>query len=274
MNNQISAQTDAKVTDKRSPKQFWITKEKLVSISTPLAILIIWEISAQLKWIDTRILPAPTVVVATTIEMLMRGTLVRDILDTLWRFVLGMVLGVIPGVLIGLTMGIFYWVGVALNPIVGVFYNVPRIALFPLVLIFLGLNESSNILMIALAPFFTMLITAMGAVRNIEQVYRDVAKNFNAGTYHLYSLVMLPAIAPALMSGLRIAMGLGLLGTVTVEFLVADSGVGRVIWNSWQVLSLRQSMAGLIVASIIGYAFYASLAFVEHWVIPWQSRKK
>ena len=78
----------------------------------------------------------------------------------------------------------------------------------------------------------------------------------------------------ALMSGLRIAMGLGLLGTVTVEFLVADSGVGRVIWNSWQVLSLRQSMAGLIVASVIGYAFYASLSIVERWAIPWQSRRK
>jgi NitT/TauT family transport system permease protein len=107
-------------------------------------------------------------------------------------------------------------------------------------------------------------------VQNVDQVYRDVAKNFNAGPRHLYFMVTLPAIGPALMSGLRIAVGLGLLGTITVEFLVSDSGVGRLIWNSWQVLSLRQSMAGLIVASLMGYLFYASLSLIERWLIPWR----
>ena len=186
----MTDQAPAAVAPKRAPtpatrRSFALSKEKLVGIASPLTILLVWELAARLKWIDTRILPAPTVVVTTVYDMLAHGDLLRDISDTLWRYLLGMVLGVIPGVMIGLTMGIFHWVGVALNPIVGVFYNVPRIALFPLVLIFLGLNESSNILMIALAPFFTMLITAMGAVRSVDQVYRDVAKNFNAGAYPL-----------------------------------------------------------------------------------------
>ena len=140
-------------------------------------------------------------------------------------------------------------------------------------LIFVGLNESSNILMIALAPFFTMLITAMGAVMNVEQVYREVAKNFNAGSRDLYFKVTLPAIAPELMSGLRISLGLALLSTITVEFLVGDSGVGRLIWNSWVVLSLKQSMAGMVVASVIGYVFYLSLGLVERFLIPWRQPK-
>lgn len=246
------------------------SREKMVAILSPVVLLAGWEIAGYFHLIDIRILPPPSTVIVTIVDLVRRGTLLRDIGDTLWRFIIGMLLGAIPGVFLGLTMGLFKWVGIVLNPIVAALYNVPRIALFPLVLIFVGLNESSNILMIALAPFFTMLITAMGAVMNVQQVYREVAKNFNTGPRHLYFMVTLPAIAPELMSGLRIAMGLGLLSTITVEFLVGDTGVGRLIWNSWQVLSLRQSMAGMIVASLIGYAFYASLSLLERWLIPWQ----
>jgi NitT/TauT family transport system permease protein len=150
------------------------------------------------------------------------------------------------------------------------FYNVPRIALFPLVLILVGLNEFSNELMIALGPFFTMLITTMGAVMNVEPAYRDVARNFNTGTRHLYTLVVLPAITPTLMDGLRLSLGLALLGTITVEFLVGESGLGHLIWNSWTVMSLTQSMAGLIVATGVGAFFYASLSWIERMLIPWR----
>jgi NitT/TauT family transport system permease protein len=246
--------------------------ERMVSIASPIVLLIAWEVAARFHWIDVRILPAPTVVVATIIDLFRNANLAGDTWATVERFLIGMAAGTIPGVFIGLTMGLFRWVGIVLNPIFALFYNVPRIALFPLVLILVGLNETSNILMIALGPFFTMLITSMGAAMNVEPIYRDVARNFNARPRHLYLMVTLPAITPALMDGLRLSVGLGLLGTIAVEFLVADNGLGHLIWNSWQVLSLKQSMAGLVVAAIVGWLFYASLALLERWVMPWQRR--
>lgn len=244
-------------------------RERAVAIASPIVLLIAWEIAARTDLIDARILPAPSLVAATIYDMTVHGHLLDDTRDTVVRFLVGLVAGVIPGVFLGLTMGLFRWIGTVLNPIIGVFYNIPRIALFPLVLIIVGLNETSNILMIALGPFFTMLITAMGAVMTVDPVYRDVAKNFNTGTRHLYLMVTLPAIAPALMSGLRISVGLGLLGTIAVEFLVADSGLGHVIWNSWTVLSLTQSMAGLVVAALVGYGMFTMVALLERWAIPW-----
>ena len=189
---------------------------------------------------------------------------------TVIRFAIGTMAGVIPGLFVGLTMGMFRWCRVALRPVVAALYNAPRIALFPLVLISIGLNETSNIVMIALGPFFTMLITAMGAVMGVDKIYRDVAQNFQAKHRHVYFMVMLPAIEPALFSGLRLSVGLGLLGTTAVEFLVSDNGVGHVIWNSWQILSLTQSMAGLVVISLIGYVFYHLVDLLEFWLVPWR----
>lgn len=253
----------ARVSRRVSPR------ERAVAIASPIVLLAAWEIGARTNLIDARILPPPSLVAATIYDMTFHGDLLADTRDTILRFLVGTVAGVIPGIFLGLTMGLFRWIGTVLNPIVGVFYNIPRIALFPLVLIIVGLNETSNILMIALGPFFTMLITAMGAVMTVDPVYRDVAKNFNTGPRHLYLMVTLPAIAPALMSGLRISVGLGLLGTIAVEFLVADSGLGHVIWNSWTVLSLTQSMAGLVVAALVGYVMFTMVALLERLLVPW-----
>lgn len=245
-------------------------RERMISVFSPVVLLVLWELAARLGWLDARIIPPPTVVLGTIYDLAQNQNLAGETFVTIMRFVVGLVAGVVPGVFIGLSMGLFSAVRAVLNPLVATLYPVPRIALFPLVLIVVGLNETSNILMIALGPFFTMLITAMGAVMNVDPIYRDVAKNFDAKPRHLYLMVTLPAITPALMDGMRISVGLSLLGTVSVEFLVADNGLGHLIWNSWQLLSLKQSMAGLVIAAILGFVAYASLGLVERYVTPWQ----
>jgi ABC-type nitrate/sulfonate/bicarbonate transport system permease component len=253
-----------------SLRQLLGSTERRIAIASPIALLVVWELAAHARLIDTRILPAPSRVLVTIWDLLITGHLLPDIRDTTVRFLMGLLLGAVPGVLIGATMGLFRWPRAAISPLVALFYNVPRIALFPLVLILVGLNELSNMIMIALGPFFTMLITTMGAIMNVESVYRDVARNFNTGTKHLYTLVMLPAISPVLVDGMRLSVGLALLGTVTVEFLIGESGLGHLIWNSWTVLSLTQSMAGLIVAALLGSLAYGSLAVLEKVLIPWR----
>jgi len=246
-------------------------KEILSSIGSPIAVLILWEIGARTGLLDARILPPPTVVAVTIWDMIKHDQLLEHTGITTLRFIVGMVVGTIPGTLLGLTMGLFRWVRVTLKPLVAIFYPIPRIALFPLVLILVGLNETSNIVMIAIGPFFTMLITAMAAVINVEPIYLDVAKNFGVKKRQLYFTVTLPAVLPALMAGGLVSLGLALLGTVAVEFLVSTSGLGYVIWNSWQVLSLSRSMAGLVVAAILGAAGYLLMDWLERWITPWQS---
>lgn len=249
-------------------------REIATGIGSPLVLLVLWEIGARAGWLDARILPPPTRVALTIYDMIKHDQLLENTGITVARFLVGMVIGTIPGVLLGLTMGLFRWVRVVLNPLVAILYPVPRIALFPLVLILVGLNETSNVIMIAIGPFFTMLITAMGAVMNVERIYLDVAKNFGVKPRHLYFTVTLPAVLPALMSGMLVSLGLALLGTVAVEFLVSNEGLGYVIWNSWQILSLSRSMAGLVVAAILGAICYLAMDWLERWITPWQQANK
>ena len=272
MSDRLSPTPDALASRRRGRNA---NRELALGILSPIVLFGLWELGARTGFLDARVLPPPTKVAVTIWDMIQNEGLLEHTGITTLRFFVGMIVGTVPGVLLGLTMGLFRPVRVALNPLVAILYPIPRIALFPLVLILVGLNETSNLIMIAIGPFFTMLITAMAAVINVEPIYRDVARNFGVKPRHLYFTVTLPAVLPALMAGGLVSLGLALLGTVAVEFLVSPQwGLGAVIWNSWQVLSLSRSMAGLVMAALLGAACYLLMDSLERWITPWQSPAK
>lgn len=260
--------TPTRARPDRAPRR----PETVVSVLSPVVVLVLWEVLARLGVLDARILPPPTRVAATTRDLLVHENLLDDVGATVVRFLLGLLVGTMLGTAIGLTMGISRWARSALNPLVKVFYPIPHIALFPLVLILVGPNEQSNLIMVALGPFFTMLITAATAVRNLPPIYLDVARSFGERVPGLYRRVVFPGVLPPLLGGLRISLGLGLVGSVAVEFLTGAAGLGSVIWDSWQVLSLATSMAGLICVALVGFAFFLALDLVERLVVPWRPR--
>lgn len=249
--------------------RMWARRDRVMMVVSPLVVLVLWEIASRANLIDRRILPPPTTVAVTIASMIATGGLLTQAGYTLARFFAGLVFGLVPGTLIGLAMGVSPWTRSIVQPLVAAFYPLPRIALFPLVLILVGLNEKSNVILIALGPLFTMIITTMAAVLNVDPIYKDVAQSFEARPRELYFDVMFPAALPVIMGGFRVSVGLALLNTVAVEFLVADSGLGHVIWNSWTVLSLSQSIAGLVVTAIIGFTLYSLVGVIEKRVTPW-----
>jgi NitT/TauT family transport system permease protein len=242
-----------------------------VSWASPIAFLLLWELLSRTNVVDSRIIAPPTQIVATLIVMVQQENFLAQVGATLLRYLSGLVIGVVPGVCIGLTMGLFAWPRAILQPLVNILYPLPHIALFPIVLILVGQNEKSNLIMVALGPFFTMLIVAARAVRNIDPIYLDVATSFETRVSDLYARVVFPAALPTIAAGMRIAVGLALVSTIAVEFLVADNGIGHVIWNSWQILSLSRSVAGLAVTGAIGLVSFLAFSWLERRILPWET---
>jgi NitT/TauT family transport system permease protein len=242
-----------------------------LSFATPIGLLVLWELSARLGWMDTRIVPAPSAIAGEFVNLFASGEVWPHLFATTARFLVGTIVGVVPGVLLGMTMGMFPRVRTALQPLIMLFYPLPRIALFPLMLMIVGLNENANILMIALGPFFTMLISTMAAVLSIDRLYKDVATSFNTKTTDLYFKVMLPAALPTIFSGLHISIGLALMTTTAVEFLNAETGLGYLIWHSWQILSIKLSITCLILSGLIGAIVYGMFQQLERSMLVWQA---
>lgn len=246
-----------------------LSLEQLAMVLSPLSLLVIWQVLSSLRVLDVRIFSSPIAVAGLIGHLLADGELERNTASTLARMIVGTIIGIVPGLALGLIMGLFRVPRAFIRPLVSAILPLPRIALFPLVLLVIGLNERSNVVMIALGPFFQMLIGTMAAVMNVEPIYLRVAKSFKVSTTDLYRLVVFPAALPIIYSSIRLSLAISFLGVVAIEFLNANDGLGYMIWHSWQILSLGESMAGLVAAGIIGFAMFLGLDWVEKHSLPW-----
>lgn len=248
--------------------------ELALTILAPLMVLGLWEVLSRSGVIDSRFWPAPSSLIATFRELLVDGNLIADAQATLVRVLGGFLLGAVPGVLLGLAMGLFWPVRVFFMPIATTIYALPKISLLPLVLISFGRGEASKLFMVALSIFFLVVLSTMSGVLAIDQPYRDVARNLGASRWQTFLTVAFPGAMPATFTGLRLALGFALIVIVGTEFLSpGDGGVGNLIWESWQVLRIRDMFVGLIVTGLIGWALTLALDAIERLVIPWNTAR-
>jgi NitT/TauT family transport system permease protein len=245
-------------------------KERLLSIFSPLLLLVLWEVLVQVGLLDKRFFPAPSSIVGTFTNLVTSGELFKHLWASIQRIFIGFALGGIPGLLVGITMGLFRWVRVFLSPMVAALYPIPKIAILPLIMLIFGLGEQSKWVIIAIAVFFLILYNTMAGVMNIPSIYLDVGKNFGASRLQFYWTVAFPGALPLIFTGVKLAAGVALLVIVAAEFVGAKTGIGYMIWQSWQTFSVETMYVGLVVIAILGYLVSLSLDELEHVLIPWR----
>lgn len=244
--------------------------ELALTISAPALLIAVWELLSRTKTIDPIFWPAPSSLWDTFTKLVANGGLVDDVRVSTLRIVGGFLLGSIPGVLLGLMMGLFWPVRVFVMPIATAVYAIPKIAILPLVIIAFGTGESSKLAIIALSIFFLVVLNTMSGVLSIDPSYRDVARNFGASRFELFSTVALPGALPSIFTGLRLAMGFALIVIVGTEFVSQTNGVGRLVWQSWQTLAIKKMYVGLVVIGLMGWVLTLALDLLERLVLPWR----
>ncbi len=238
--------------------------------ATLVGCALIWELASRRALISPVFFPPPSVIAATIVRLLVGGGLLHHIAATLGRLTVGLVLGAVPGFLIGLLMGWSRGARTVLDPLIAAIQPLPKIALFPLVLILFGLGEGSKIVIVALGAFFPMVINTMAGVRQISSTYFDVAECYGAGRLKTFSNVVFPGSLPMAFAGLRLAFNLALLITITVELLAARQGLGAVIWMARETLRVEELYAALVVIAVIGISCNTLLRLLAGRLIPWQ----
>jgi NitT/TauT family transport system permease protein len=123
---------------------------------------------------------------------------------------------------------------------------------------------------VAVGVFFPVLINTAAGVLAIDKVYRDVGRNFRAGRVQTFRTVALPGALPMVMTGVKLAIGMALMLIVAAEMLGGDSGLGYLIWNSWQTFSVETMYIALIVISVLGVVFNMIVNEVERVLVPWR----
>jgi ABC-type nitrate/sulfonate/bicarbonate transport system permease component len=263
-------QTDpsAKKPDKRRLSRQ--AKDRILAVMSPLALLALWEITAQVGLIDTRFFPAPTRIASQFVELVQSGELLVNTWVSLQRLFFGFLLGGIPALVLGLIMGLYRPIRAAIDPLIAATYPIPKSAVLPLILLIFGLGEMSKVVMVAIGVFFPVVINTTAGVLEIDKIYHDVSKNFGASRWQVFRTVALPGAMPLIMTGVKLGIGLGLILIAIAEMVGAKSGLGYMIWNAWQIFSVETMYVGILVISVLGVLFTVIMNELEQVIIPWR----
>jgi ABC-type nitrate/sulfonate/bicarbonate transport system permease component len=246
-------------------------RDRILSIASPLGLLLAWELAARTGLIDVRFFPAPSSIIAKLFEMAGSGELTENVLISLQRIVLGFLLGGVPAILIGIAMGIWRPIRALVDPLIVATYPIPKSSLLPLILLIFGLGEMSKVMMVAIGVFYPMAINATAGVLQINQIYLDVGKSFKASPWDTFCTIALPGALPFIMTGVKLGAGLALILIAVAEMVGAKSGIGYMIWSAWETFAVTKMYVGLFVIALIGFAISLLLNEVERWVIRWKA---
>lgn len=245
-------------------------QERIIGVLSPIVILLVWQLLGTFDVIDERFVPTPASIGRTMYQMMVDGTLWVHLKASLIRIGSGFVIGSLVGIALGVLMGLSRWLRAALDPLVAAIYPIPKISLLPLVMVFFGLGEASKIFIIAFAVVFIVLINTMAGVMSINSIYFDVAKNYRASKYKLFTRIIMPGALPSIFVGLRLAIGVALILIVAAEFVAARAGIGYLIWTSFEVMRIEEMFVGIILITAFGLLTTAILKEIERRVLPWR----
>jgi NitT/TauT family transport system permease protein len=251
-------------------------RDVALGVGFPVVLLLLWEFAARFNLIDRRFFPSPTTIGASIWTFLStqagRELLLGHVQATLLRIGIGYGIGATTGVLLGVIMGLHAPTRAAIAPTLYGIFPMPKIAIYPLMIVIFGLGDASSSALVTLGVFFMTCINTFSGVRYVNPIYHDVADAFRFPPLVRWFRVFIPAAMPSIITGLRLGLGQALVLVVSAEFVSADTGVGRFIWDSWQVLDVPRMFMGLAVVLIFAGVAAVAGGLAEKKLIPWNRR--
>lgn len=242
----------------------------VLSTGVFVVLLASWEIASRTGIINPLFSSSPSQTLSASIALIADGTLQADILASSKTFLAGFGLAVVVGVPVGVALGWFRWANRAFSPLVSAFYTTPRIALMPLFIIWFGLGFGSKVALVFLSAVFPLIVNMQVAMLNLDTDLKSVGTAYGASQWQLFRTIALPISIPFLLTGLRLALGRGLLGMVAAEVFGGSEGVGYLIEYAGSTFRTDMVFVGVFVIAIFGIGMDRGLYFLNRRVDSWR----
>ena len=238
------------------------------------AVLALVEYLVQAGHLRRALLPPPTVIWSTLWDLLASGAVLTPMLTTLALFVVGFLLATVLGVVLGGAMGTSRFVSDLLEPLVETIRPIPKAALVPVLMLFLGLGFEMKVTSTVLASFFPILINTIQGVRGVDPVLIGTGRTFGRNRLAITLGIILPAAVPYIVTGMRVGLGLALLMTVLSEMLAGTGGLGALILENQRAFRIRQMYAWLVILAAFGFALNLAMTWAERRLVPWLEKHR
>jgi taurine transport system permease protein len=256
-----------------------IPRNVRLSIATLLVLLVVWWAMTALKLISPLFLPAPQQVlhqlyVIASPQGFMDATLWQHLAASLTRILIALLAAVVIGVPVGIAMGLNDTVRGILDPLIELYRPVPPLAYLPLMVIWFGIGETSKILLIYLAIFAPVALSAVAGVRSVSQVRVRAAQALGASKLQVLRYVVLPSALPEILTGIRIGLGVGWSTLVAAELIAATRGLGFMVQSAGEFLATDVVIAGISVIALIAFSLEIGLRALQRKLTPWHGEQQ
>jgi sulfonate transport system permease protein len=272
----ISADAGPSSRGDESPRALAAAKSKLgarglqlLSWLAPVALIVIWEWSAQAGWLSPHVLPAPSKVVRTAFKLATTGTLLNDLGVSLLRAASGFVIGTVVGATLGILVGFSRIAEAAIDRSVQMIRAIPFLAVLPLVIVWLGVGETQKIFLVALGVTFPIYINTVLGIRQVDPKLLELGRVQGLGSIQLIRRIILPGALPSMLTGVRYALATAWLALVVAETIGAQSGIGFLAMDAREFLRTDVIVLTIVIYALIGVAADGIARFLERRLLAW-----
>jgi ABC-type nitrate/sulfonate/bicarbonate transport system permease component len=249
---------------------FVVTPRRGAAVAAFVVVIALWEMASRAGWISPIFLPSPASVLAALQELIVSGTLWTHLGVSLGRLLMGWTLGTLCGLGAGLAIGIWSLSRAIGLPVVSALFPIPKIALLPLLILWLGIGEASKVATIALGVFFPTTIAMFSAIDAVPRNLIRMAQSFNLPPVAVLRKIVLPGALPGILAGFRITASIALILLVSAEMIGAEHGIGAFILQAGNLMQTDQLLAGVVILSLLGLVVGTGLTRLERWLLRWR----
>ena len=256
MNEQIqpSALTLVRPVINKARRRTFLQKHESTVYGTIsiLSFLAIWELAWQMRLISPLFFSGPSANVVRFWELITEGTLLSAAAYSGKNFLIGFMLALVTAVPLGVLLGWYKRLNLLFDPLINALYAMPRIALYPLIIIWFGIASGSKIFIVFLSAMLPILVNTVAGVRNIDPDLLKAARAFCARDWQIFTTVALPFSVPFILTGVRQGVAHGLIGVIIGELFAGSEGIGYMISYAGQMFQTDTLLVGVVVVMIAG----------------------
>jgi ABC-type nitrate/sulfonate/bicarbonate transport system permease component len=242
----------------------------LISLASVIVVLAAWQLCASAGVVDEKLTSSPWGVVQAARFLIDTGQLGGDVASSASLFGVGLGLAIVIGAVGGVLIGWWRLVAAVFEPWIAILYAMPLIALLPLILVWFGIGFKAEVVMVVLISVFPVLVSVITGTRNVDQELVRLARSFCGSEAAVIKTVLVPSLVPYFVSGVRLAIGSGLVGVVVSEYFLGNSGIGGLIVTAGENLQSGEVFVGITILALSAIVMTGLLRRAERHLSRWR----
>jgi NitT/TauT family transport system permease protein len=236
------------------------------------AFFAIWEYYG--RRMDPIFMAPPSAIFEAAWQLTLSGALLKALIESLWPFAAGMALTIVLGIAIGVAIAQWRLVEYICDPFINALYAIPRIALIPLIILWLGLEFTGKVAILVSVAVFPIIVNTYAGIRDVRGSMIEIGRAYGATETQIFFKIILPAAMPFIMAGIRLSVGLAIIGIIVAEFFTAISGLGGMIVEYSNLFATAKLFVPIIVVALVGVLLTELVMWAERRLSKWRTLER